>query len=62
MGDVVNLRRFKKRVEREESAKEAEARRARFGRSKAERSADDRRARRASELLDQHRLDDGAES
>ncbi len=35
MGDVVNLKRFKKRTEREQSAKKAEANRARFGRTKS---------------------------
>ena len=57
MGDVVNLKRFRKRSEREQAAKEAEANRTRFGRSKSERAADAMRARRASELLDQHRID-----
>ena len=57
MGDVVNLKRFRKRSEREQAAKDAEANRARFGRSKSERAADARRARRADELLDQHRID-----
>ncbi len=38
MGDVVNLKRFKKRTEREQSAKKAEANRARFGRTKSERA------------------------
>lgn len=56
MGDVVNLKRFKKRVEREQAAKQAEANRAQFGRSKPERKAEDKRKVRASELLDQHRL------
>ena len=45
MGDVVNLKRFKKRSEREQSAKEAEANRARFGRTKSERTLDEQRAR-----------------
>ena len=57
MGDVVNLKRFKKRTEREQSAKQADANRARFGRAKSERVLDERRATRASELLDQHRID-----
>ena len=57
MGDIVNLKRFRKRSEREQAAKEAEANRARFGRSKSERAADAMRARRANELLDQHRID-----
>ncbi len=59
MGDIVNLKRFRKRGEREQAAKEAEANRARFGRSKSERAADAMRARRADELLDQHRVDGG---
>jgi Domain of unknown function (DUF4169) len=57
MGDVVNLKRFKKRTGREESAKQAEANRARFGRTKSERVLDERRSKRASDLLDQHRTD-----
>jgi hypothetical protein len=57
MGDVVNLKRFKKRTEREQSAKQADANRARFGRTKSERVVDERRAKRADDLLDQHRID-----
>ena len=62
MGEIVNLKRARKRGEREQAAKKAEANRARFGRSKSERAADAMRARRASELLDQHRIDGGDES
>jgi Domain of unknown function (DUF4169) len=57
MGDVVNLKRFKKRTEREVSAKQAETNRARFGRTKSERALDQARATRASDLLDAHRID-----
>ena len=57
MGDVVNLKRFKKRGEREQSAKQAEVNRARFGRTKSERVLEGKRAARASDLLDQHRTD-----
>lgn len=59
MGDVVNLKRFKKRSEREQSAKQADANRARFGRTKSERALDEQRKDRAGHLLDQHRIDDG---
>jgi hypothetical protein len=59
MGDVVNLKRFKKRSEREQSAREADANRARFGRTKAERTRDEHRKDRANEILDQHKIDDG---
>ena len=57
MGDIINLKRFKKRNEKEQSAKQAEANRARFGRTKSERSADQHRAGRAKDLLDQHKID-----
>ena len=57
MGDVVNLKRFKKRLGREQGAKQAEANRARFGRSKPERVVDEKRNARERELLEQHRLD-----
>ena len=57
MGDVVNLKRFKKRTERHQSEQQAEANRTRFGRTKSERIDDDRRTSRASDLLDQHRID-----
>ena len=59
MGDVVNLKRFKKRNEREQSAKVADANRARFGRTKSERALDEHSKDQASHLLDQHRIDDG---
>ena len=45
MGDVVNLKRFKKRAERATSAKQADANRAQFGRTKSERVLDQQRAR-----------------
>ncbi len=54
MGDVINLKRFRKRIERDEAAKTADANRARFGRTKAERATDAQRKMRAEELLDQH--------
>jgi len=57
MGDVVNLKRFRKRAAREQSAKEADANRTRFGRTKSERDVDAARASRARKLLDQHRID-----
>jgi hypothetical protein len=57
MGDIVNLKRFKKRAEREQSAKRADANRTRFGRTKSERILEQRRADRANDLLDQHRID-----
>ncbi len=57
MGEVVNLKRFKKRGERAQSAKQADANRARFGRTKSGRARDAERAKRARDLLDQHRIE-----
>jgi hypothetical protein len=57
MGDLVNLNRFKKRAARDQSAKQADANRARFGRTKSERESDEQRESRANELLNQHRID-----
>ena len=57
MGDVINLKQFRKRAEREQSAKRADANRARFGRTKSERVREERRVQRESSLLDQHRVD-----
>ena len=57
MGDLVNLKQIKKRNERMDRAKQAEANRARFGRTKAEKQRDQAAASRAASHLDQHRLD-----
>jgi hypothetical protein len=57
MGDLVNLKRFKKRREREQSERQAETNRALNGRTKWQRAADDKRATRERDLLDQHRID-----
>ncbi len=57
MGDVINLKRFKKRTERDASARQADANRTRFGRTKSERMLDQQRKTRANDLLDQHRID-----
>ncbi|MBR0799294.1 DUF4169 family protein [Bradyrhizobium jicamae] len=62
MGDVVNLKRFKKRNEREQAAKQADTNRALFGRTKSERSRDELIAERTAQVLDQHRIDGGEAS
>jgi hypothetical protein len=59
MGDVVNLNRIRKRAVKEKSAQQADANRAKFGRSKSERVQEQKRSDRAADLLDQHRLDGG---
>jgi hypothetical protein len=57
MGELVNLKRFKKRSEREQAAKQAGTNRARFGRTKSERARDELQTSRANDHLDQHRID-----
>ena len=57
MGDLVNLRRFRKRAEKDQSAKQADANRKRFGRTRSERVLEEVRSKRASDVLDQHRID-----
>lgn len=56
MNEVVNLKRFKKRIARDQSAKDAQEQRARFGRSKAERQQDEKENRMRNTVLDHHRL------
>jgi hypothetical protein len=62
MGNLVNLKQFRKRSARQQSEQEAAANRARFGRTKSERISAERSANRANELLDQHRIDGGEAS
>jgi hypothetical protein len=57
MGDLVNLKQFRKRVAKERSEQEAAANRTRFGRTRSERELEELRTQRASEHLDQHRID-----
>ncbi len=58
MGDLVNLKQFRKRAARDRSEQEAAANRVRFGRTKSRRALDELRAKRVGDLLDQHRIDD----
>ena len=56
MGEVVNLKRVRKRVARDAKAKEADARRAGFGRTKAERKQQEELKRKLDMTLDRHRI------
>ncbi len=58
MGELVNLKKFRKRIERDKTAGEAEQNRVRFGRTKAQKNMDELQARRAARELDQHLIDD----
>ncbi len=57
MGEVVNLKRFRKRVAREQAAAKAEANRAKFGRTKEERDRAEALTRQSEKVLEQHRIE-----
>ncbi len=57
MGDLVNLKQFRKRTAKQLSEQQAAANRARFGRTRSERELEELRTERASEQLDHHRID-----
>ena len=56
MGEVVNLKRYKKRVAREQATRDAEAQRVRFGRTKSKRQQDQEQNRKLNSALDHHRI------
>jgi Domain of unknown function (DUF4169) len=56
MADIVNLRRARKDKERREHDSQAKANRRCFGRTKAEKAADEDAVRRSRQALDDKRL------
>jgi len=61
MGDIVNLRRARKRAQRKAAEQDAAANRLRHGRSKAERDLEAARTSKERGDLDRHRIDAGDE-
>ena len=61
MGDIVNLRRARKKAERELAERKASANRLLHGRSKAERELDAKRDAKARRELERHRIETGDE-
>lgn len=59
MGEIVNLRRVRKRKDREEAAERAGQNRVLHGMPKAERTVLAARKEQANRALDQHRLETG---
>ncbi|HUD91197.1 DUF4169 family protein [Sphingobium sp.] len=57
MGNVINLRQARKAKARTDKAREADANRAKFGRTKAQRAADAEEEKRRAILLEGVRLD-----
>jgi hypothetical protein len=60
MADIINLRRARKQLQRNESAKSAEENRARFGRSKAEKQKAEAEFKLQQRQLDAHKRDEEA--
>ena len=61
MGDVVNLRKARKKAQREFAEGEAAAKRLLHGHSKAQRVLDSERDAKASRDLERHRIETGDE-
>jgi hypothetical protein len=61
MGDVVNLRRARKKAAREQAERKASANRLLYGRTKAERELEAKREAKASRDLERHRIETGDE-
>lgn len=57
MGDVINLRQFRKNKERAEKQKAAEQNRISFGRTKPEKNLTQARNEKAEKQLDQGKID-----
>jgi len=57
MGEIVNLRQFRKQKARAEAEKTAEQNRVSFGRTKAERDLTETERDKAARHVDGHRLD-----
>lgn len=58
MGDIVNLKRFRKMLARNEADRQAASNRALFGRTRAERESDERERQKLNDGLNQHRIED----
>jgi hypothetical protein len=57
MGEVINLRSFRKSKQRDERARKAAGNRARGGRTKGERKRDEAKTEATVSFLDEHKLD-----
>ena len=59
MGEIVSLRKARKRAKKQQDAERAAANRITHGRTKAQRALEDTRSEQARRLLDAHKLDPG---
>ncbi len=61
MAEIINLRRARKAQQRADAAGKADANRAKFGRTRAEKEAEAKRAEKTRRTLDAHRREDPGE-
>jgi Domain of unknown function (DUF4169) len=59
MGEIVNLRKFRKEAKKQDDAKRAAANRIVHGRSKAERETNSKNSDRLNNHVDGHRIETG---
>jgi hypothetical protein len=59
MGEIVNLRKFRKQAKKKDEAERAATNRVVHGRSKAERDSDTERTDKLSRYLDGHEIEKG---
>jgi Domain of unknown function (DUF4169) len=59
MGDIVNFRKARKRIERQLEERRAAEKRLRYGRGRAERALETARMTKARRELEQHRIETG---
>ena len=59
MGEIVNLRKFRKQAKKRDETERAAANRIVHGRSRAARELDDKRTNKLHRHLDGHRIDSG---
>lgn len=59
MAEITNLNRYRKDKARAERRQQGDANAARFGRTRAQKAAEEAERKRTERTLDQHRRDDG---
>jgi hypothetical protein len=59
LGELINLKRFRKRVQRDRASLEADANRIKFGRTKAQRDLIEQENKKRERSLDEHRRERG---
>ncbi len=57
MGEIANLRTARKRKARDDAERKADANRAKFGRTKAEKNRDQKKAEHLKRIVDHSKLD-----